>query len=152
MRIKQAILFGIILDITGCGMISRSCTEAQEVTHEEFGPRAALRKYEWFKDAAASLEKKRANIKVYETRIKQMEEDYIENGKPVSRRKWDRTDKEQFNQWHTELAGVKASYNALASEYNAAMAKINWKFAEVGQLPPGATTPLPRKFKPYVEK
>ena len=36
--------------------------EAAQVTREEFGPRAMLGKYEWFKDAAAQLEKKQAVV------------------------------------------------------------------------------------------
>jgi hypothetical protein len=29
--------------------------------------------------------------------------------------------------------------------------KFNWRFTNVGDMPPGATTPLPREYKPYVE-
>jgi hypothetical protein len=119
--------------------------EAAEVVREEFGPRAALEKYEWFKDAAAQLDKKKADIKVYESRFTNMKESYGE----TPRKDWDRTDKEQFNVWNGEMVGVIASYNSLAAEYNAQMAKFNWQFANVGELPAGADTPLPREFKPY---
>lgn len=44
----------------------------------------------------------------------------------------------------------KPSYNSLAADYNSQMAKFNWRFANKGDLPPGATDPLPREFKPYV--
>lgn len=54
------------------------------------------------------------------------------------------------NRWSQEVAGIKASYNSLAAEYNSQMSKFNWQFAEKGKLPPGATDPLPREFKPYV--
>lgn len=37
---------------------------AARVAQKEFGPRAALEKYEWFKNAAAQLEKKQADIAV----------------------------------------------------------------------------------------
>ena len=119
--------------------------EAGRVAKEEFGPRAMLQKYEWFKDAAAQLDKKKADIRVFDTNVKTMESDYA--GK--SRSEWDRTDKEQMNQWRLEVAGIKASYNGLAAEYNAQMAKFNWRFANKGMLPEGATEVLPREFKPY---
>jgi len=48
------------------------------------------------------------------------------------------------------VAGIKASYNQLAAEYNAGMVKINWRYTNVGDLPPGSTEPLPREFKPYI--
>lgn len=120
---------------------------AIEVAHEEFSAKALLQKYEWFKDTSASLNKKQADIKIYDSRIKQMEEDY----KDASRKDWDRTDKEQMSIWQTELAGVKASYNSLAAEYNSQMVKFNWRFCNKGTLPEGATEPLPREFAPYIE-
>jgi hypothetical protein len=45
---------------------------------------------------------------------------------------------------------MKYSFNQLAADYNAQMAKINYAFCNVGQLPQGATTPLPREYKPYI--
>lgn len=119
--------------------------EAARVTQEEFGPRAILAKYEWFKDAAAQLEKKQADIMVYDGRMTAMNETY----KDLARQKWPREDREQYNVWSSEVAGVKASYNTLAAEYNAQMVKFNWRFANVDELPKGADNPLPREFKPY---
>jgi hypothetical protein len=119
--------------------------EAAKVAQQEFGPEAILKKYEWFKDAAAQLEKKQADITVYESRTKSMNETY----KNLSREKWPREDREQFNVWQSEVAGVKASYNQLAADYNSQMAKLNWRFANVGDLPKGAEKPLPREFKEY---
>lgn len=122
--------------------------EAAKVVQDEFGPRAALEKYEWFKDAAAQLEKKQADITVFAGRMKAMDETY----KEVQRQKWPREDREQYNVWSSEVAGVKASYNTLAAEYNAQMAKFNWRFANAGELPKGADQPLPREFKPYLSQ
>jgi len=132
-----------LLASSACGWFA----EGAQVAKEEFGPRASLAKYEWFKDAAATLEAKQATIKVLQTRQDQMVADYT--GTP--RIKWPRTDLEQYNLWGQEVAGVKASYNSLAAEYNAQMAKFNWAFAEKGNLPKGATNPLPREFKSYTE-
>lgn len=120
--------------------------EAAKVTQEQFGPQAMLSKYEWFKDAAAALEKKQADVGVYEGRIKAMEASY----KDLARQNWPREDREQCNTWASEVAGVKASYNTLVAEYNAGMSKFNWRFANAGELPKGADKPLPREFKAYI--
>jgi hypothetical protein len=91
-------------------------------------------------------DKKLADIEVYKVRQKAMEESYTN----IPRSKWDRTDKEQFNLWQQEVAGVIASYNSIAAEYNSQMSKANWAFTNVGSLPEGATKPLPREIKPYL--
>lgn len=105
--------------------------EAGQVAREEFGPRASLRKYEWFKDAAQQLQKKKADIEVYESRLKSMEESY----KGATRAGWAREDREQYNVWQSEVAGVKASFNALAADYNAAAQKVNWRAMNTENLP-----------------
>ena len=144
---KRLIMLVVTLAVAMPGCF-RACYEAEQVVFEEAGPRALLKKYEWFKDASAELDKKMADIKVYDSRIISMKEDYAD----TPRKEWDRTDKESFNQWQTELAGVKASYNQLAAEYNSQMAKFNWRFCNKGDLPEGATEPLPREIKPYTEE
>lgn len=141
--ILAVVVLGVFVGVIGYGL--GWFGEAAQVTQEEFGPRAMLQKYEWFKDAAAQLEKKQADITVYDGRMKSMSETY----KDLARHKWPREDREQYNVWVSEVAGVKASYNSLAAEYNAQMAKFNWRFANVGELPKGADMPLPREFKPY---
>lgn len=118
------------------------------VVTTEFGPEEMLRKYEWFKDAAAQIEKKKADIEVYENRIRSQDEAY----KDVARKNWPRDEREQRSVWESEVAGVKASYNNLAADYNAQMTKFNWAFANIGTLPKGADSPLPREFKPYISK
>lgn len=124
------------------------CSSATSVVYKEVNPEALLKKYEWFKNASAEADKKMADIEVYKSRLKSMEETY----KEIPRSKWDRVDKEQYNLWQQEVAGVIASYNSLAAEYNSQMSKINWKFTNVGDLPQGATTVLPRELKPYITK
>lgn len=133
--------FAISLGVLGC----RWGCEAREVAHEELGPRALLQKYEWFKNTAAELDAKRADIRVLEGTLSQMISDYA----GISKRDWPWDEREAYNQRSTELAGLKMSYNGLASEYNSQMAKINWRFANAGGLPEGATDPLPREFAPY---
>jgi len=126
------------------GIIGRGCSVAGEVAtvaQKELGATALLKKYEWFKNASAQLDKKRADIKVYENQIAR-----------GAGRATDRFTQDRLFQWETELMGVRSSYNSLAAEYNAQMAKINWRFTNIGDLPSGASEPLPRSFKPYTEE
>ena len=138
----------LMMNLTGCGMISEWLGGAKEVAQQEFGAKELLRKYEWFKNASATLDKKRADIKVYEASLVNMVADY----EGVKRSEWARTDRENMNQWRAELAGVKASYNSIAGQYNAQMAKANWAFTNKGSLPTGATQVLPRKVRNYVSQ
>ncbi len=141
-------IIGIAIISAVIGIISYSFgwfSEGAKVIKEEFGPREALRKYEWFKDVAAQLDKKQADMQVYSSRLKSQDDAYV--GTP--RKDWPRDEREQRSVWEAEVSGVKASYNGLAAEYNAQMAKFNWRFAEAGSLPRGADVPLPREYKPY---
>lgn len=153
----KVVLFGtmvlgvIILSLSLLGVFSTGIgvvNETVQVVREEFGPRGALGKYEWFKAASASLDKKTADIKVYQVRTQGLTNAY--DGSP--RIKWAREDREQLSVWQSEVAGIKASYNQLAAEYNSEMSKFNWRFANRGMLPQGATEPLPREYKPYIEE
>lgn len=137
-----------ILFLTGLGIvigvINRSCSVADEaagVAQKEFGAKALLTKYEWFKEASAQLDAKLATLKIYQASVAKAEK----NAK-------DRTDKERLAVRESEFLGIKASYNLLAAEYNARMAEFNWKFTNRGDLPAGATVILPREFKPYEEE
>lgn len=51
---------------------------------------------------------------------------------------------------YPEYLGLKASYNELASQYNAAMVKFNYAFCNAGDMPDGSMQPLPRQYKPYI--
>jgi len=124
--IVVAVFIGLFV-IKTCNFFTR---DAVDVAKEEFSPSAMLEKYEWFKNASAELDKKEKDIEVYQANINQMVEDYED----VKRKDWDRTDKEQLNQWRIELAGIKASYNSLVAEYNAQSSKFNWQKFE-GEIP-----------------
>lgn len=127
------IIILVVIGISILGYFGGWFSEAGKVAKDEFGAKAMLKKYEWFKNASAELEKKKADILVYEQNLKNMEESY---GK-IPRYEWDRTDKEQYNQWQLEVAGIKASYNMTAAEYNAQSSKFNWrKFKGKSDLPP----------------
>lgn len=142
--------FSIILGISLILIPFKACNtvanDAEQTAVKEFKPSALLKKYEYFKDVSAQLDKKIADINVYSTRFEQLKQDYGY----LPRAQWGREDREQYNIWMSEVAGIKASYNELAAEYNSAMSKFNYSFCNVGQLPQGATTPLPREYKPYL--
>jgi len=140
--------FLCLIAMVGCSILSRGCSwlgKAADVAEQQVDPALLLKRYEWFKNVAAECDKKLADIEVYKSRLTNMEKDY----EGVARKDWDRTDKEQFNLWEQEVAGVVASYNSLAAEYNAAMAKINYSFTNIGSLPKGASEPLPREVREY---
>lgn len=137
-----------LLGLTIVGTCIRACNDAKETAFKEFKPSTLLKKYEYFKDVSAQLDKKVADIKVFEIKI----EDLTKSYSGVSRQKWARDDREQLSIWKSELDGMKAGYNELAAQYNADMVKFNYSFCNIGTLPKGAETPLPREFKPYITK
>ncbi|MDE1834539.1 MAG: hypothetical protein KGH64_04330 [Candidatus Micrarchaeota archaeon] len=144
-------LFGLALimgSLTVVGYGLHWCGETAEVAQKELGPSALLQKYTWLKEAHAQLDKKQADIKVYDARFSALKEQYNN----VPRSKWAREDRDQSNMWEAEEAGIIASYNDLAAQYNAKMSEVNWKFTNVGDLPQGATEPLPREYAPYAVK
>ncbi len=108
--------------LAGCAVVDAWIGESSSVARQEIGPRAALKKSEWFKDASAQLDKKKSDIEVQSGSIKDIEKSY--SGKP--RYYWTRDDRAEHNQLKAELNGLKASYNQLAAEYNSGMAKINY--------------------------
>ena len=145
-------VFGIaillFIGVVVLAVVGRACNwvgQAADVVSEEVAPHELLRKYTWFKTAAAELDAKRVNIEASKGKRAALAKNY----EGVKRGKWAREDREQDSLWATEVAGLVANYNGLAAEYNAAMAKINWKFCNVGDLPPGATVALPREFRAY---
>ena len=113
--------------LLGMCLIPLGCTlgwfhNAAETIKHETSLSEQLRRYNWFKDASATLDSRLSTIKLYEKRFDNLKKSY--DNEPRS--KWSRADQEQSNVWEMELAGIKASYNNLAAEYNAAMAKENW--------------------------
>lgn len=140
---SKLLLFLIVLFASSC----RYAQDGADTAFKEFKPSALLKKYEYFKDMSAQLDKKQADLKVYENRLADLKEQY----KGIPRKDWARDDREQYSIWCSEQSGIKASYNSLAADYNSAMSKFNYAFCNVGTLPEGATQPLPREFKPYIE-
>lgn len=124
-------------------------SETAAVVHQETNARAVLTKYSWFKDSAAALDAKRAGIDVMQADIDHTLEEY----KGVPRAQWPRDERERVDQQRRELSGLKMSFNNLAAEYNANMAKIHYSFSNLGDAPKGAEVgkELPREYKPYLD-
>lgn len=118
---------------------------AVDLVQQQVDPFEMQRKYELFKDEAAQLDKKKADISVYEARFRAFGTKKMECPETLSR-----TRSEQCMTWMQEVSGIIASYNGLAADYNANMSKWNYAFCNVGSLPKGATDPLPREFKSYI--
>lgn len=141
-----ATLFALGIFARGCGVANSMLDDAARTAVKEFAPSAMLHKYEWFKDTAAVLDSKKADIDVYQARLDSTRTSY-----GADAGKWPRDVREQMAQNLAELAGIKAGFNALAAEYNAEMVKFNWAtFERFGDAPKGAREALPRDFKPYV--
>lgn len=147
--IRWVVLWAIVLAVVGTGVRAvlfplHYANRVATVVAAQIDPAVLLKKYEWFKDAHAALDAKIANIRTYERRFVDTRTLYG----PVAA-KWPRDVREQYAIWQSEVSGVVASYNDLAAEYNSQMAKINWRFTNRGDLPAGATDPLPRAYVPY---
>jgi len=113
------------------------CSDAAKTVEKELKPSALLKKYEWFKNQSAAIDKKRADIELYRTEIETFE---------VT----DKDDKIYIQQRKTELIGIISIHNSLCSEYNAQMVKINYAFCNVGDLPATNLEVLPKEYKPYI--
>ncbi len=109
---------GVSIIGTGLGFF----TNAAKVAQQEFSPEAMLKKYEWFKDASAALDKKQADLSAYSVRINTFKDDYS----GIKKSEWPRDDRQAFNQLNAEYQGMLQMYNSVAAEYNAQSNKFNW--------------------------
>jgi hypothetical protein len=148
--LRLAVIWIVILMAVGLGLRVVGTAfgwfgQTAQLASTQFGPAELLRKYEWFKDASAQLDKLHADIGLYDQRRKSLQATYGE----TPRAQWPRDDREEWNLIESEVAGVKAAYNDLAAQYNAQMAKFNYRFANAGELPQGADRVLPREYRNY---
>lgn len=131
------LFIGLSLVVVISIAVIRSCADTANVIHNEFGASALLKKYEYFKDLSAAIDKKRADLDAYKANLK----DY--NPK-------DKDDKFYYEQSKMEAMGILTMYNQLVSDYNSGMSKFNYAFCNVGTLPSSNLDPLPREYKPYL--
>lgn len=143
--IALTILGIIALAIFGPLMCSsnRMYNDGIKTVEKIFTPSELLKKYEYYKDLSSTLDRRTADISVYDSELKNIDKKY--EGKEMP--KWEQ---EYYNTKNSERLGLINSYNQLASEYNSAMSKFNYRFCNVGDLPEGAINPLPKEFKPYI--
>lgn len=125
-------ILGLGLFILVLGTVLNWFSDTAAVAQKEFGTSALLKKYEWFKDQASAIQKKRADITYYEGAIKE------------------ETDREEKRMLRAELRGIVTVHNQLVSEYNAQMSKFNYRFTNKGDLPQSNLDPLPREFQEYI--
>lgn len=132
----KAVLGIVVLTllIGGIGYTLGWFGEAAQVARDEFGPRATVRKYEWFKDTAQALRRQQADIQVQEATIARYQLDYG----PIAQ--WPRDVRETYAQRQAELTGLKLMFNQTAAMYNANVAKVNWSHVNVDGLPAEFTT------------
>ena len=123
----------LVVMLSGC----RYQRDAEDTVFNEFKASSLLKKYEYFKDLSAGIDKKRAEIDMYQSEIAGMQS-------------LDKDDKFYLQQRKSELLGLISIHNSLCADYNSAMSKFNYRFTNVGDLPEGAVDPLPREVKPYI--
>jgi hypothetical protein len=140
-------MVALMFVVGGC-FIAGCIGKTANVLEKQVGLEASLKKYEEFKDIAARLDAKKATIEATEVRLAKFEQGMA----VVPRHKWSRTQEAEYALLNQELLGMKASYNGLAADYNSRMAKVNYSFANVGELPKGADRPLPREYRSYENK
>ena len=84
-----------------------------------------------------------ADLGMYDARVKEL--------RSIPRKEMDRFDKADLQLAIAERIGVASSYNQLAAEYNSNMAKINYRFCNVGDVPDGSEV-LPKGYPEYISK
>lgn len=135
---------GVFIVLVMLVMIPVGCAlgfigEGAQVVHDEFGPKAALKKYEWFIDQSNSIEKMNNDIKTYTQRVQDVDNRYSTYG--ADRTKWTPAIQVQYNHdrglAYDDLTAVVTQRNNLVREYNAESSKFNWSpFKTKPDLPP----------------
>jgi hypothetical protein len=127
----RVILFilGCIVLITLIGIPLGWFNEASTVARQEFGPKAALQKYEWFVDQAERINKMEQDVALFEKRLSDVEVSYAGYGS--NRAQWPPDVRVQYNHARQnasdDLVAIKSQRNSLVQEYNAQSEKFNWQ-------------------------
>ena len=120
-----AVVMAVILG--GVGYVFGWFGEAGQVAQKEFGPKAALQKYEWFIEQSNAIAKMDADIALFEKRVKDVDKKYEKYGDAT---KWpihvSTTYNREIETVKTDLLAVVSQRNNLAKDYNAASDKFNW--------------------------
>jgi hypothetical protein len=138
-------IVGLSIILGSIGYVLGWFSDAAQVAKDEFGPEAAMQKYEWFIDQANRIQKMDQDIinlrAKKENTSTQFETDY---GK---KKDWDvvtkATYQKEINLATEQLNTTIAQRNGLAADYNAASEKFNWRgFKTDARKPVETFTPL----------
>ncbi len=105
--------------------------QAANVAQEEFGPRAALEKYEWFKNQAAAIKTAELSRDQFKNSLTKLENDQLNTKDIVSMQLMEG----RIVQARNDLAAFEANLKNLKEEYNAASAKFNWQMFKDNDVP-----------------
>jgi hypothetical protein len=123
------IAVGIIVAIITLGALLGFIGEGCSVAKDEFGPRAMLKKYEWFIDQATRLDKVQEDIAVFNEKIVQVDEQYSEETYGP-KKDWPLDVRTMYNKERSrardDAVAMVSMFNGLAREYNAQSSKFNW--------------------------
>ncbi len=112
--------------------------EAADVAREQFGPRASLQKYEWFKDQSSRIDKMDQDIALFEQRRAGVKTQFV-SAYGEDRAKWPPTAQMQYasdrKQATDDLLAILSQRNNLVREYNAQSEKFNWKTYNTSDRP-----------------
>lgn len=134
------IIIGLCLLFVTITFTCNMFNDGVKTVEEQYKPSALLKKYEYFKNLSGAIDKKDADIQMYQSEISELSK--------VSH--MDKDDKFYIQQRKSELMGIIAIRNDLCSEYNIAMSKFNYRFCNKGDMPQTNLEPLPREYKPYI--
>jgi len=143
------IVIAVVIFLSAGGSILWWVNQATIVAQNEFGPQAALQKYEWFIDQANAIAKADKDIALFEQKRVDIETQY-DKTYGTDRSKWSPSIQAQYNQaiqtGRDDLIAVVSNRNGLVKEYNAQSEKFNWE-------PFMTRSDLPQKtFSDYVVK
>lgn len=129
---KVALLFiGCIIALSGISYVAGWFGQAADVAQEEFGPRAALQKYEWFKDQAAAIKTAELSRDQFKSSLKDLEEKQEKAPDAISRQLMEGNVTNARN----DLTAFEANLKNLKEEFNAASAKFNWSAFKDSDIP-----------------
>ena len=117
---------------------NRGWFDTKQTRQEKLWTRAIQEDYLWLKTRAAELEEDEVKIAIGEAKhieeSRKAHKDLSEMGYKVET---------------VLLPGSKMIFNRRAAEYNERMARWEWRFANIDNLPKGVDKPLPREFELY---
>jgi len=122
------LIVGALIVLSVIGYALGWFSDAAEVAKDEFGPKAAMEKYEWFINQATNIEKMDQDIVLYQQRVASVDSTYAAYGKDKST--WPPDIRTTYNHEKQtakdDLLAIASQRNNLVKEYNAASQKFNW--------------------------